>query len=80
MPLPFLFPITAALARGKCARFCCAAESCGADYLVTTEKDGVKLGQYRERLGNIHTAALEMWVADPGPLQNALEKLLEKPD
>ena len=57
-----------------------AAETCGADYLVTTEKDGVKLGQYRERLGNIYTAVLEMWVADPGPLQNALEKLLEKPD
>lgn len=57
-----------------------AAEKCGADYLVTTEKDGVKLGPYRERLGNIHTAALEMWVANPGPLQNALEKLLEKPN
>jgi tetraacyldisaccharide 4'-kinase len=48
-----------------------------ADYLITTEKDGVKLKHLAGQLGNAYTAALEMWVADPGPLQNALEKLLE---
>ncbi|HLO27383.1 MAG TPA: tetraacyldisaccharide 4'-kinase [Geobacteraceae bacterium] len=53
-----------------------AAEKCGADYLISTEKDGVKLMPHRERLGNIYTATLEMWVADPGPLLSALEKLL----
>ena len=53
-----------------------AAVSCGADYLVTTEKDGVKLGPYGERLSNAYTAALDMWVADPGPLVACLEKLL----
>ena len=57
-----------------------AVQQCGAAYLITTEKDGVKLAQYREMLGNVYTAALEMWIADPGPLQNALEKVLEKPD
>lgn len=56
------------------------AETCGADYLITTEKDGVKLGPFRDVLGNAYAAVLEMWVADPGPLQNALENLLEKPD
>ena len=56
-----------------------AVRKCGADYLITTEKDGVKMGQYREVLGNVYTAGLEMWVADPGPLLNALENLLEKP-
>jgi tetraacyldisaccharide 4'-kinase len=53
-----------------------AAHQYGADYLVTTEKDGVKLGKYREVLGNAYTAVLEMWVADPGPLLSGLEKLL----
>ena len=53
-----------------------AAASCGADYLITTEKDGVKLGQYRERLPKAYTAPLEMWVADPGPLVALLEKFL----
>jgi tetraacyldisaccharide 4'-kinase len=53
-----------------------ASASCGADYLITTEKDGVKLGPYRERLANVYTASLEMWVADPGPLVALLEKLL----
>ncbi len=56
-----------------------AVQQCGADYIITTEKDGVKLAPYCDLLGNAYTAALEMWVADPGPLQNALEKLLEKP-
>jgi tetraacyldisaccharide 4'-kinase len=53
-----------------------AAQRIDADYLITTEKDGVKLLPHRELLGNIHTAAMEMWVADPGPLISALEKLL----
>jgi tetraacyldisaccharide 4'-kinase len=49
-----------------------------ADYVIMTEKDGVKLKPRAGQLGSAFTAALEMWVADPGPLQNALEKLLEK--
>jgi tetraacyldisaccharide 4'-kinase len=53
-----------------------ASASHGADYLITTEKDGVKLGPHRERLANVYTASLEMWVADPGPLVALLEKLL----
>lgn len=52
-----------------------AAASCGADYLITTEKDGVKLGPYHGRLPNLYTAPLEMWVADPGPLLALLEKI-----
>lgn len=52
-----------------------AAATCGADYLITTEKDGVKLGSYRG-LPTVYTAELEMWVADPGPLLALLDKLL----
>jgi tetraacyldisaccharide 4'-kinase len=53
-----------------------AAATSGTDYLITTEKDGVKLGPYSERLPNIYTAALVMRVADPAPLVILLEKLL----
>jgi len=53
-----------------------AAASSGAGYLITTEKDGVKLGPYRDRLSNVYTAALEMRVADPAPLVALLDKLL----
>ncbi len=47
-----------------------------ADFLITTGKDAVKLAQYRERLGNVYAAGLELEFADPGPLHAALEKLL----
>lgn len=53
-----------------------AAASCGADYLITTEKDGVKLARHSGRLPNLYTAALEMWVADPGPLVALLERFI----
>lgn len=51
----------------------------GADYVLTTEKDGVKLGrlapQYAER---ILLARLELTFADPSPLQQLLLNLLQK--
>lgn len=53
-----------------------AVTACGGDYLITTEKDGVKLGSFGGRLPNAYTAELEMWVADPGPLVALLDKLL----
>ncbi len=51
-------------------------ETCRADYLITTEKDAVKLATYRERLGTVYAAGLELRFADAGPLTSALEKLL----
>ncbi len=51
-------------------------DECSADYLITTGKDAVKLAPYRERLGNVYAAGLELEFADPGPLHAALEKLL----
>ena len=74
------FPDHCRYGEGEMREILHAAQQSGADYLITTEKDGVKLGSYRDILGNAYAAVLEMWVADPGPLQNALEKLLEKPD
>ncbi len=70
------FPDHCRYGEGEIARILGAAAACGADSLITTAKDGVKLGEYRQRLPNLYTAALEMWVADPGPLVALLEKLL----
>lgn len=70
------FPDHCRYGEGEVARILGAAASCGADYLITTAKDGVKLGPFRRRLPNLHTAELEMWVADPGPLVALLENFL----
>ena len=53
-----------------------AVAACGADYLITTAKDSVKLGGHGQIFSKLYTAELEMWVADPGPLIAQLEKLL----
>ncbi|MCM2356561.1 MAG: tetraacyldisaccharide 4'-kinase [Geobacteraceae bacterium] len=70
------FPDHCRYGEGEVAAILAAAAACGADYLITTEKDGVKLGPYRERLGNGYAVPLEMWVADPGHLVALLDKLL----
>jgi len=51
-------------------------EASRADYLITTGKDAVKIVAYRERLGTIFAAGLELCFADAGPLTAALENLL----
>jgi len=51
-------------------------EASRADYLITTGKDAVKIVAYRERLGTIYAAGLELCFADAGPLTAALENLL----
>lgn len=48
----------------------------GADYLITTGKDAVKLGAVLERLGNVYAAVLEMRIADPACLEKALDIVL----
>jgi len=50
--------------------------SAGADYLITTGKDGVKLGPFLDRLGSVYAAVLEMRLADPEPLEAAIDKVL----
>ena len=70
------FPDHCSYGEEDIARVLGTIASSGADYLITTAKDAVKLGGYRHRLPNLYTAELEMWVADPGPLVAQLEKLL----
>jgi tetraacyldisaccharide 4'-kinase len=56
---------------------CKVKEASRADYLITTEKDAVKLVSSGERLGRVYAAGLEMRLADARPLTSALEKLLQ---
>lgn len=51
-------------------------EESGADYLITTEKDAVKLLPYLERLGRAYAARLDLRLHDMAPLLKALEKVL----
>jgi tetraacyldisaccharide 4'-kinase len=55
---------------------CRQKEISRADYMITTEKDAVKLKPFRERLGMVYAAGLELNFVDAGPLESALEKLL----
>jgi tetraacyldisaccharide 4'-kinase len=58
------------------ATLCSLKDASRADYLITTQKDAVKLQAYRERLGPLFAAGLEMSFIDSRPLEAALEKLL----
>ncbi|MBP1751395.1 MAG: lpxK [Geobacteraceae bacterium] len=51
-------------------------EAVEADYVITTEKDSVKLSPYLSRLGGIHAAVLDIRIPDMAILTDKLEKLL----
>jgi tetraacyldisaccharide 4'-kinase len=63
---------------GEIDTICRLKADSGADYLITTAKDGVKLGPYLQRLGIVHAAVLDMRLSDAGPLTRAVEKVLYK--
>jgi tetraacyldisaccharide 4'-kinase len=70
------FPDHCKYGEPEIAALCRLKETSRADYLITTEKDAVKLASFRERLGTVYAAGLELRFADAGPLEAALEKLL----
>ena len=47
----------------------------GADYLITTEKDAVKLTPYLQKLGDVYAALLEVEIQDMQILVDEVEKL-----
>lgn len=53
-----------------------AADDSGADYLITTGKDGVKLSPYLAHLRPVHATVLEMSLFDSAPLETSLDKVL----
>jgi tetraacyldisaccharide 4'-kinase len=70
------FPDHCKYGEPEIAALCRLKETSRADYLITTEKDAIKLTSFRERLGTVYAAGLELRFADAGPLEAALEKLL----
>lgn len=58
------------------ARLMEAYRTAGADYLITTGKDAVKLGTVLGRLGTVYAAVLEIRLIDPKPLETAIDKVL----
>lgn len=60
------------------AAICRLKEASRASYIVTTEKDAVKLASCLDRLGPVYAAALEVRFLDEGVVMTQLEKLLYK--
>ena len=48
----------------------------GGDYLITTEKDAVKLTHFEETIGEAYAAVLDLKLKDPRILEREVEKLL----
>lgn len=48
-------------------------------FMITTEKDAVKLLPYREQLGTVYVAALDLELVDGGVLEEMLDRLLPEP-
>jgi len=70
------FPDHCRYGEPEIASLCRLKEASRADFMITTDKDAVKLSPYLESLGTVYAAGLELWFADPSPLESALEKLL----
>lgn len=71
-----VFPDHCKYGEREMTTLCRMKEASRAEYLITTEKDAVKLAAYGERLGRVYAAGLEMHLADVRPLTSALGKLL----
>jgi tetraacyldisaccharide 4'-kinase len=72
------FPDHAAYTKERCHEIAEAMKSCGAEYLVTTEKDGVKLQNLaREYASRTLLARLELTLDHPEMLQRKLKELLK---
>lgn len=55
---------------------CRLRDAAAAEYLITTEKDAVKLTPWLDKLGEAHAAQLDIRLDDLEPLEKALEKVL----
>ncbi len=70
------FPDHARYGKREIDTICRRRNDSGAAFLVTTEKDAVKLGAYADLLGPCYAARLEMEFFDSRALEKALEKLM----
>jgi tetraacyldisaccharide 4'-kinase len=72
------FPDHVAYNRERCDEIAAAARESGADFLITTEKDGVKLKGFPQYAAQTLLAQLELTMDDPELLQGMLMDLLQR--
>ena len=70
------FPDHAGYGEEEIAALCRLRDASRSAYLVTTEKDAVKLAPWLSQLGDVYAVRLEIRLADMTPLEKALEKVL----
>lgn len=70
------FPDHCKYGEKEISRIISMSNSVSGEYLITTEKDSVKLSEYRQRLGSIYSTVLDMKIRDIHHLTDKLEKLL----
>lgn len=71
------FPDHTPYGEEEVAALCRLKEASGATFLITTEKDAVKLVPHLDRLGPVFAARLELEFADEAPLAGLVEKILQ---
>ncbi|WP_298432832.1 tetraacyldisaccharide 4'-kinase [Geobacter sp.] len=71
------FPDHARYGKREIDTICQLKNESGAAFLVTTEKDAVKLGAYADLLGGCFSVPLEMEFLDSRALEKGLEKLMQ---
>jgi tetraacyldisaccharide 4'-kinase len=70
------FPDHCRYGENEIAKIISMSNSVDADYLITTEKDSVKLSDFRKSLGRVYSSVLELKMRDVHCLTEKLEKLL----
>lgn len=72
------FPDHCKYGEKEISRIISASKSANADYLITTEKDSVKLSAHRQKLGRVYSSVLEVKIRDMNRLTDKLDKLLQR--
>jgi len=76
IPARISFPDHCGYGKREIEELLAARESVRGDYLITTEKDMVKLSPHMRKLGCVYAAVLAVKIADMKHLTDKLEKLL----
>jgi tetraacyldisaccharide 4'-kinase len=70
------FPDHCTYSEGEISEIKAARKSAGGDYLITTEKDMVKLSSHLRELGRVYAAVLQVKIPDMPNLTDMIEELL----
>ncbi len=72
------FPDHSDYGEDEIAALCRLMTASRSEYLITTEKDAVKLHPHASRLGTVHVAPLELRFSDPGMIDARLDALFRR--